>query len=116
MAIRLLSLGVALGFYLAIAAARADEKKPSAQWPQFRGLDGQGAAAGDAQLPIEFGPSKNVLWKTPLPLGHSSPCVWNDRVFLTAADSDERRLITICVHRETGEVLWERSVTVEKLE
>lgn len=116
MAIRLFSLGLALGFCLTISAARADETKPSAQWPQFRGPGGQGAAKDEAPLPVEFGPSKNVLWKTPLPLGHSSPCLWNDRVFLTAGNSDERRLITICLNHRTGDILWERSVTVEKLE
>jgi outer membrane protein assembly factor BamB len=105
-----------LGPFLAVAAVVGEEDKSSARWPQFRGPGGQGVATDEAKLPTEFGPSKNVLWKTPLPLGHSSPCIWDDRIFLTAANSDERRLITICLDRQTGDVLWERSVTVDKLE
>lgn len=116
MAIRVFSFGLALGFCLANSAARADDAKPSAQWPQFRGPGGQGIATDDAPLPVEFGPSTNVLWKTPLPLGHSSPCIWDDRIFLTAANTDERRLITLCFDRRTGDVVWERSITVDKLE
>lgn len=116
MAIRLFSLGLALGFYLANFAALTDEAKPSAQWSQFRGPGGQGAATDEAKLPVEFGPSTNVLWKTTLPLGHSSPCIWDDRIFLTAANRDERRLITICLDRRTGDILWQRDLTVEKFE
>lgn len=116
MAIRLFSLGLIVGVCVGSFAARADETRPSAHWSQFRGPGGQGAATDGAKLPAEFGPTKNVLWKTPLPLGHSSPCIWDDRIFLTAADANDRRLITICLDRKTGDVLWERSVTVEKLE
>ena len=105
-----------LGPFLAVVAVVGEEDKSSAQWPQFRGPGGQGVAAGSAPLPIEFSPTKNVLWKTPLPLGHSSPCIWDNRIFLTAADTNERRLITICLDRRTGGILWERSITAEKLE
>lgn len=63
------------GPYLAIAVAVGEENKSSPQWSQFRGPGGQGAAAEGAELPVEFGPTKNVLWKTPLLLGHSSPCI-----------------------------------------
>ncbi|HJT36318.1 MAG TPA: PQQ-binding-like beta-propeller repeat protein [Pirellulales bacterium] len=104
------------GTYLSVAAAIGEENKPSPQWSQFRGPEGQGAAADGTALPLEFGPTKNVLWKVPLQLGHSSPCIWNDRIFLAAADSGERRLMTICLDRQTGEVRWERSFTVETLE
>jgi outer membrane protein assembly factor BamB len=116
MVIRLFSLGLAAGLWLALSILRADEAIQSPQWSQFRGPGGQGAAADSKKLPVEIGPSKNVLWKTPLPLGHSSPCVWNDRVFVTGADAKDGRLITICLDRESGTVVWERSLPVEKFE
>src|SRR5690348_17206896 len=106
MAFRRFSLGLAVGFCLTNFAALADDAKPSARWPQFRGPGGQGAGMDEVKLPAEFGPSKNVLWKTPIPLGHSSPCIWDDRIFLTAANSDERRLITLCLDRRTGDIVW----------
>ncbi len=54
-------------------------------WPQFRGPNGSGHAAEDQNPPVKFGPTQNVLWKTPVPLGHSSPCIWGDHIFLTGS-------------------------------
>lgn len=57
-------------------------------WPQWRGPDGQGISA-ETRLPSEWGPGKNVAWKTALPHGYSSPIVWGDRIFLTTAIEGE---------------------------
>ena len=91
------------------------------QWPQFRGPNASGVAAA-RNLPVEFGPEKNVIWKTDLPPGHSSPVIASGRIFLTAvdgeskaqvardkvADSGEGRLWTICLDQATGKVLSRR--------
>jgi len=54
-------------------------------WPQFRGPAGQGVVR-ESGVPLEWSDTKNVLWKTELPgRGHSSPIVWGNRIFLTAA-------------------------------
>src|SRR6185369_12003513 len=55
------------------------------EWAQFRGPNGSGVADGN-EPPVVFGPSDKVLWKKALPPGHSSPIVWDDRVFVTAVD------------------------------
>jgi outer membrane protein assembly factor BamB len=86
----------------------------AADWPQFRGPDGSGLCTSCGPLPVEFGPSTNVVWKTELPPGKSSPVVTGDRIFLTASEGDE--LITICLSRATGKVLWRRSVRAGKRE
>src|ERR1700745_1711587 len=70
-------------------------------WPQFRGPEGMGVSS-DKGLPVEVGPDKNVIWKTALPPGHSSPIVIGDRIFLTAV-ADER-LMTLAIDRRTGAV------------
>src|SRR6516165_5366352 len=54
------------------AGARASD------WPQFRGPNASGRPASEAPLPAELGPDTNVLWKTPLPPGHSFPVVGGD--------------------------------------
>ena len=58
-------------------------------WPTFRGPNGSGIA--DARpLPVTWDGEKsvNILWKTAVPgLGHSSPAIWGERIFLTAAIS-----------------------------
>lgn len=49
--------------------------RADAQWTRFRGQNGSGVDS-TAGYPTEFSPSKNVLWKTPVPYGQSSPiCV-----------------------------------------
>jgi outer membrane protein assembly factor BamB len=65
-------------------------------------------------LPVEFGPQKNVLWKTDLPPGKSSPVLWGDRIFITASDGDD--LITMSLSRATGQVQWRRTIRAPKRE
>jgi outer membrane protein assembly factor BamB len=77
------------------------------EWSQFRGPNGSGVSATTG-LPETFGPSKNVIWKTALPSGHSSPVLTNDRVFVTAHDKE--KLFVISLDRQTGKILWQREV------
>ena len=57
----------------------------SAQWPQFRGPDGQGHST-ETGLPLEWSESRNVAWKVPVPGGGwSSPVVAGGRIWLTSA-------------------------------
>ncbi len=85
-----------------------------ADWPQLRGPSGSGLCPACGRLPTEFGPHKNVLWKTELPAGKSSPVLVRDRIFLTASEGDD--LITICLNRSTGKVQWRRSIRAAKRE
>jgi outer membrane protein assembly factor BamB len=85
-----------------------------ADWPQFRGPNGSGLCPSCGQLPTEFGPEKNVLWKTELPPGKSSPVLLGDRIFLTSSEGDE--LVTICLNRATGKMQWRQSVRAAKRE
>jgi outer membrane protein assembly factor BamB len=59
-------------------------------------------------LPAEFGPAKNVVWKTALPAGTSSPVLTEDRIFLTGFEGGN--LITLCLDRATGTVLWRKQI------
>jgi outer membrane protein assembly factor BamB len=86
----------------------------AADWPQLRGPDGSGLCPSCGRMPTEFGPEKDVLWTTELPEGKSSPVLAGDRIFLTGAEGEE--LITLCLSRATGEVLWRRSVRAARRE
>jgi outer membrane protein assembly factor BamB len=81
------------------------------EWTQFRGPNGSGVSTSIG-LPLEFGPKKNVVWKTELPGGHSSPVVTRDRIFVTAhtPEKDKYKLLVICLDRQTGKILWQREV------
>lgn len=86
----------------------------AADWPQLRGPDGAGLCPSCGSLPTEFGTQKNILWKTDLPDGKSSPVLVGDRIFLTASEGDD--LITICLNRATGKVLWKQSIRAPRRE
>jgi outer membrane protein assembly factor BamB len=77
------------------------------EWSQFRGPNGTGVSATTG-LPEQFGPAKNVIWKTALPAGHSSPVLTKDRIFVTAFDKD--KLLVICLDRASGKILWQKEV------
>lgn len=83
-------------------------------WPQFRGHNSSGLATTAAALPERIGPAQNVLWKTELPPGHSSPIVWQDRIYLTGVRDE--RLVTMALERDTGRIVWERAAPYERLE
>ncbi|MCC6421063.1 MAG: PQQ-binding-like beta-propeller repeat protein [Gemmataceae bacterium] len=99
---------VVLGLLTLGAGVRA------ADWPQFRGPGGSGRPADDAPLPAELGPNTNVIWKTALPPGHSSPVVVGDRVYLTAVRA--KRLVTLALDRRNGKILWEVEAPARELE
>ncbi|MGH9719860.1 MAG: PQQ-binding-like beta-propeller repeat protein [Bryobacteraceae bacterium] len=81
---------------------------PSAagDWPRFRGPNGAGVA-DEASLPRQIAPDKNIVWKTPIPMGKSSPVVTADRIFLTGHESG--KLLTLAFDRKTGKELWRRA-------
>ena len=72
----------------ALLAMTAATGAVAEDWPQFRGPNGSGVATSTG-LPEVFGPEKNVVWKTPLPPGHSSPVLTRDRVFVTAYSKEK---------------------------
>ena len=99
-----------------ICATDAEAGDSTASWAQFRGPFGAGSSRDDTAAPTEFGPDSNLRWKIDLPHGLSSPCVWNDRIFVTSFDSDRKTLETICIDRDSGAERWRKSVSPENLE
>ena len=107
---------LAIAQFAALFAATAF----SADWMQFRGPNGSGV--GDAtRLPSEFGPEKNVVWKTAVASGHSSPVIAGDLIFLTAAEGVHEveatnkkvidqggKLYTLAIRRGSGKIIWRR--------
>ena len=79
-------------------------------WNQFRGPNGDGKASA-TDLPIEFGETQNIRWKTAiLHKGWSSPVVWGDQIWLTTALEDGRELFAICVDLNSGEIIHDIKV------
>ena len=75
-------------------------------WSRFRGPNGSGIAS-DSGYPTEFGPDRNLVWRSGVRPGKSSPVVGRRHIFLTAFD--QGTLYTQCFDRETGRLVWERA-------
>jgi len=103
-------------------------------WPGFRGPDARGVAE-NPNLPVSWNveTGSNIVWKASIPgLGHSSPVIWGDRVFLTTAISSNPQMVfeaklrgerddrqdravqqfrLLAIDKRTGRVDWNQLVT-----
>jgi outer membrane protein assembly factor BamB len=96
------------GFLLIVAAcARGQE------WTRFRGPNGSGVSTATT-VPARW-TEKDVNWKVRLPgVGHSSPVLWGERIFLTSGEEDSGKRIVLCLHVQDGRRLWLREFAGER--
>ncbi|HRR94200.1 MAG TPA: PQQ-binding-like beta-propeller repeat protein, partial [Bacteroidales bacterium] len=116
----------------ATAATIFSQPDPARQWPWYRGYLISGTL-DNAGLPekFDFKTGENIKWKAEIPgLGLSCPSIWGDRLFITTAvsktddkglrpgifgdvtsvnDSSEHEWIVICLDKNTGRKIWERT-------
>lgn len=114
-----------------LAPVAAQNGDTHAHWPSFRGMRAQGISPAPAPTEWDVETGRNVLWRAPIPgLGHSSPVIWGDRIYVTTAvsgkDNPELRVglygdigsaddasvhqwKVYCLDRRTGRVRWERT-------
>jgi outer membrane protein assembly factor BamB len=100
-------------------------------WPQFRGPGASGAGAGSPPVEWNGESGKNIRWKAEIPgLGHSSPIIWGDRIFVTSAvaaagesplkvglygdiqpveGEAAQNFNVYCIDRKSGKILWQRT-------
>lgn len=97
---RLLSLLV-----FALLLSGADGGEP--EWARFRGPNGAGLS--DAKtVPVRW-TDQDYNWKVELPgVGHSSPVVWGNRIFLSDGDPDTARRTILCLDTADGRTVWRR--------
>jgi outer membrane protein assembly factor BamB len=98
---------------IALFLAATASAGPTEEWSRFRGPNGSGLSTTTG-LPTEFGPSLNVLWKTELAQGFSSPVIFGDRIFLTGFKND--KLWTMALDRKTGKILWQNQAPRDRTE
>ena len=82
----------------------------SKHWLQFRGPNASGMAPENADPPIHFNVDTNLLWKTEMLPGWASPCIVNDRIFLTGYDDSDSLLYTFAINRESGDVVHKERI------
>jgi outer membrane protein assembly factor BamB len=116
-------LGLAL-LVLSTIGTSLSAQSTSTNWPSFRGAQASGVAEGFT-TPEKWSGFK---WQTAVPgLGHSSPVIWGDRLFVTTAVSakgDDQLKIglygnidpvqgdaqhswqVVCLNKNDGRILW----------
>ncbi len=125
--------GATLLFVLSLLSISAGQSLSSPPgWPSFRGWFARGIAEG-YRTPVQWNGEtlQNVQWKVPIQgMGHSSPVVFGDRIFLTSAVSGKGKQdlrvglygditpveettvyswMVFCLDRKTGRIIWERT-------
>lgn len=132
---RRISLALIAALLLEVALGIATTASAAGNWPQWRGPDGSGIST-EKNLPAEWSTTKNIKWKTPIDgRGHSSPIVWDNKIFVTTAIEGElvpgakapkhmmgdkefvhpdsigankkHTFKVIAVNRDTGKILWQ---------
>ena len=78
---------------------------PPADWPSFRGANGDGDA-GSAAIPTKWSDTENVRWKVPVKgKGWASPLILGDQVWLSSATEDGKQKFALGFDRATGKLL-----------
>ncbi len=79
-------------------------------WPEFRGPTGNGISTAP-HLPLHWSEQTNITWQTPIHgKAWSSPVIWGNQIWLTAATGDGRELSVVCVDRDTGKILRDQKL------
>ncbi|MFZ5830424.1 MAG: PQQ-binding-like beta-propeller repeat protein [Planctomycetota bacterium] len=92
--------------FLGIAVAWCCGSAKAQEWTRFRGPDGNGQCDATG-LPTSWSES-DYRWRVELPgIGHSSPVIWGDRVYITSALEDATQILQ-CRQTGDGSLAWER--------
>lgn len=79
-------------------------------WPNWRGPNGDGTSI-ETNLPVKWDSITNVVWKSPIPgSGHSSPIVWEDKIFIFTALPKTQEKALLCYNSKSGVLLWQKTV------
>jgi len=87
-------------------------------WSGWRGPRGDGTSR-DEHPPTHWNGTtgENIRWKTAISgIGHASPIVWQDRVFLVTCIEEAQERVLLCLDRGNGKELWRRTVFKAPLE
>ncbi len=90
---------------VALLAACSIHHAEAQNWPEFLGKNGDNHSPAK-NLPVMWSETENVTWKTPLhDHGWSSPVIFGDQIWMTAAPNDGLKMYAICVDKVSGEIL-----------
>ncbi len=77
------------------------------EWIRFRGPNGTGQSDATG-IPASWG-DNDYLWKSTLPgIGHSSPVLWGNQIFLLSANPQDGTRHVLCVSAADGKLSWKQ--------
>lgn len=78
------------------------------EWTRFRGPNGAGNSPAK-NLPATW-TEEDYNWRIKLPgVGHSSPVLWENKLFILSADDSAATRFVVCVDAHNGKTLWAKS-------
>jgi outer membrane protein assembly factor BamB len=97
--------------YLVVLVALTGQANAE-NWPRFRGENGQGIATAQT-VPAKW-TEDDFRWSIELPgKGHSSPVIWDKRVFITSADKKAGTHFVSCYRTDDGSEIWNKPIGYE---
>lgn len=85
-------------------------------WPAWRGPRGDGTSL-EQQVPTQWSATENIAWQVEIPgVGHASPIVFGDYVFVVTCIEESQQRILLCLDRKTGTPAWQTVVIRAPLE
>lgn len=108
--------------YILLVAGLLSCSAGAGDWPEFRGPNRDGIAAGKA--PLTWSDTENIKWKTPVPgRGHSSPVIRGGNIYVTTGIAENVRkqkdgynirryaervtLKVLCIDLNNGSIKWQ---------
>jgi len=89
-------------------------------WPQFRGPDSLGVSQAK-NLPVTWGDTENMIWKTALPgSGSSSPIALGGKLYVTCYSGygqdqgrgkmEDLAFHVVCIDGRSGTIIWDKKI------
>lgn len=83
------------------------------EWTQFRGPNGTGISKATT-VPVTYTPEA-ANWKIELPgVGHSSPVIWRDHLYVTSVDDAAGKRYLHCINTADGKAFWTKTYDYTK--
>lgn len=103
--------------YVVVITACTQSGSREKNWTTLRGNNQNGMAENET-IPLKWDDSA-IIWKTEIhDMGHSSPVVYNNQIWVTTAKPDGKELYAVCIDFKTGKIIHDVKVfnpeTVER--
>src|SRR3954471_16014286 len=95
------------GLLAMLSVAAFSTEARAQEWTRFRGPNGSGISHATT-MPANL-TAADINWKVELPgVGHSSPVLWGEKIFVTSAGENEGGLNVLCLEAADGKVRWKK--------